>query len=839
MLCNFPGKKGCSPAVVVILLFCLFSAGVHAQNRREHNGNFQGRNFPGSITGTVLDSSGNSPLEGAAVRISRIGSDSSRARGNYTDEKGNFTIKVPYGTYKITVTYTGYNKYIADSVEVSSSKPEASLEKIKLSMSNISTEEIEVESQKPVMEITPEKKVVNVENTIITKGETVIDLLKKIPLVQVDNNNNVMMRGSANVKLLINGKESAMTDYLDQMPAEMVQDIELITNPPAKYESEGQAGLINIVLKENANKGINGGITLSAATSDRYNGSVNFNMRKGNFTILGNLYYGTNYNTSTSSNNLVNTLNTLSYTNQNDFTENKRRFEYFNGGFEYMFSKEHSLNFQGFYGYGKTNGSDYGQNYLLDSVQSLYEYYTKNNFTDGSGKRYHLSLTYDGKYKDNEQLTGNVTLTGGSANSTLNQTLHYFDGNYIPLNISPYNEVDTRNSSNYHFNTQLDYVKPFSKESKLEAGYKGVIRSSDNNLVADTMNYNTNQYTENLGTSNHFIYKEQIYALYAEYGNAIGNFSFKLGLRGEQTFTKGDLVNTDTVFTTKYFDLFPTLNLAQKLGEVEQIQASYSRRINRPNNFRLNPFVNRANPQNIVYGNPHLKPQYTDSYELNFVTTLGTSSVTPSLFLRRTHDLMTRYVVQTDSNITVSTFQNFSSSTSYGIDLIMSTSIFKWWMLNATLSYYRLSFDGGNIDNFATPSGYSFRGNFSTIVTLPKLFDFQMFYNYQGKKFTSQGTIDPRQSLDVGISKTFFDNSLTVLLKANDIFKTLNNNSYMAGLGFIENSTGSYNSRNVQLTVTYKFGNNDKRQQRKRMNNDKNKNNEDEQNDDNIEDEGE
>jgi outer membrane receptor protein involved in Fe transport len=362
-------------------------------------------------------------------------------------------------------------------------------------------------------------------------------------------------------------------------------------------------------------------------------------------------------------------------------------------------------------------------------------------------------------------------------------------------------------------------VKSFTKDSKLEAGYKGIVRQSDGYFLADTLNNNINQYVENYDVSNEFKYTEQIYALYAQYGSTFGNFSFKAGLRGEQTYTKGTLINNDSIFTTKYFALFPTLSATQKLSDWEQIQASYSRRINRPNNFRINPFINRSDPLNITYGNPNLKPEYTDSYELNFVTTFGNTSITPSFFLRRTSDMMTRYLISVHGDTTSSTFTNLNSSTSYGLDLIASSQIFKFWNLNATLSFYNLTYEGGNIDNFSAPSGFSFKANASTGLTLPKLFNLQLFYNYFGKQYTSQGTVKAYQSMDIGVSKQFFDNSLTVLLKANDIFKTIDDDYIINGLGYTQNYTSTSNTRGVVLTLTYNFGQHDNQKGKKKSNN--------------------
>ncbi len=774
------------------------------------------QNYTGKITGTVIDNSG--ALTGAIIRVMKS-KDSTLVSGGSADDQGNFSVGIPYGSYKIEISYTGYKKYTKDGITVTSSSPTTSLGTITLSTGDITTEEIEIESSKPQVEITAEKKVVNVENNLVTKGESAIDLLKKIPMVTVDNSNNVVLRGSPNVKLLINGRESPLTDNLDQMPADIVKNIELITNPPAKYSAEGLSGIINIVLKDDEDIGINGGINLGAGTDNKYNGSMNFNLKKGKVTLFGNYFYNSSYNIGNSSASLVNTIPTLTYTNQNDLNNTKRRFQYFSGGLNYQFAKDQTLGLQGFFGFGRFNGSDYGQNNILDSTQKLTQYFTKNNFSNTSGHHYNISANYDGKFKKGEQLSGNLAYSTGEFDNTVNQTLQYYDGNLVPINNTPYKEIDTRNNKHWFFNSSLDFVKPFTKDSKLETGYKGIIRQNDSYYLADTLDYNTNQYLENFGVSNEFKYTEQIYALYAQYGTTFGNFSFKVGLRGEQTFTKGTLMNNDSNFTTDYFSVFPTLNMTQKLTDFEQIQASYSRRINRPGGFRLNPFINRNDPLNISYGNPNLKPEYTDSYELNFVTTFGNTSITPSLFLRHTHDMMTRYIIAVNGDTTTSSFTNVNSSTSYGLDLIASSQIFKWWNLNSTLSFYELTYEGGNIDNFSAPSGFSFKANVSTMISLPKLFNLQLFYNYFGKQYTTQGTVKADQSFDIGVSKQFFDNSLTVLLKANDIFKTLDNNYFISGPGYTQNYTSTYNSRGVFLTLTYNFGQHDNQKGKKKSNN--------------------
>jgi outer membrane receptor protein involved in Fe transport len=798
-----------SAGILIILLFSASFSSLDAQQR----------NAKGTINGTVLDINGNTPLEQAIVRVLKT-KDSTLVSGAATDANGSFSIAVPYGSYKIEASYTGYQKYIINGVNVTPENSSVTLQIIKLSSSNISTQEIDIEAQKPTVQITAEKKVINVENNMVTKGESAIDLLRRVPLVQVDNNDNVMLRGSSNVKFLVNGKPSALTDNLDQIPADQIKNIELITNPPAKYESEGLAGIINLVMKEDEKPGVNGKINLSAGTSDKYNGAFNFNLKNKKLTLTGNYFYNTSFTSGNSSSDLTNSLHSLNYTNENDLTTNKRRFQFFMGSMNYQFTPEQSLGLQGFYGFGRFTGGDNGQSLFLDSLQNLSSYYNKKNLTDATGHFVHLSLNYDGKFSNKgEDLSGNLTYSRGAHDNSLSQVLQYYSPNGLPLTINPYEELDTRNSSMYRFNSQLDYVLPFTKDSKFETGYKGEIRSSDNLFNADSLNHTTNNYDLMLNYSNEYVYKEQIYALYAQYSNTFGDFGFKAGLRGEQTFTRGDLLNTNQIFTTQYFNLFPTLSISQNLFKDEQVQLSYSRRITRPNYMATNPFVNHTDPLNIVYGNPLIRPEYTDSYELNFVTTLGSTSITPSFFYRQTHNTISRYSVINDSNITVTTYQNLAGSKSYGVDLIMGSQPLKWWNINATLSFYSLSYDGGTIANFSAPSGYSFTGNLNTSINLPNLFNLQVFYNYQGKRYTSQGTIDPIQSLDVAVSKNFFDNAFTVMLKATDLFKTSDYDTYIAGTGFVQNYTSLNNSRNLMLTLTYNFGKQENQNRTKKQKN--------------------
>jgi hypothetical protein len=352
---------------------------------------------------------------------------------------------------------------------------------------------------------------------------------------------------------------------------------------------------------------------------------------------------------------------------------------------------------------------------------------------------------------------------------------------------------------------------------KFETGYKGTVRINDNEFSSDTLDYSTNNYVENQATKNHFKLNEYINAAYGDLSGSLGkSTSMKLGLRVEQTNTEGNLITNGIVFTQDYFDIFPTVNISQKVMGVHQVQLSYSRRITRPNIWRLNPFVNKINARYMYVGNPALKPEYTDSYELSFMVYTNLITVNPMLFYRKNNDVISNFSFLVDTNVTVTTYVNASGSKAYGMDFLVSSRALGWLSLNGTLSMYNTKFDEGLITDYAQEEGFSWKANIRSTLTFPELFSLEFYYTYTGKKINAQGINIPTSSFDVGINKSFFKDALSVNLRISDLLETqkwgqeINTSSYKSVI------TNDWSARMLSLNLSYRFGNTDEYYQKKK-----------------------
>ncbi len=392
---------------------------------------------------------------------------------------------------------------------------------------------------------------------------------------------------------------------------------------------------------------------------------------------------------------------------------------------------------------------------------------------------------------------------------------------------NPFLQNTLENSINDIYNAQADYVLPFGKQSKLEAGIKAIYRKNTSDFSSDTFSYSHNSWITDPNLNNNFTYKEQIYAAYGVYTNKIKNFGFQLGARVEQTFTKGELVaNTNDTFDRHYIDIFPNVNLSQSIGESSQFQLSYSRRINRPRSHFINPFTDYADPYNLRSGNPNLKPEYIDSYEFSFAQYLPGTVITPSVFYKKTHDMITRSISLLDSNTTLSTFSNDASRNAYGVELVVTSSPFQWLNFNGNVSYFRNEVQGaGSLIDYSN-SNTTWTGRLMASLNLPMGFGVQAAFNYQGPMVMPQGTLDPLYSFDAAVKKDFFDKKLTVNFRVSDIFKTQKFTANLNGVGFVQSFDRQRDSRTAFLTLTYNFGTPDKNKMRdkKKDQNDNNNN---------------
>lgn len=765
----------------------------------------------GKISGFVRDSKDHSVIKDAVVKII-ISSDSSYFKGMNSDSTGYFSFgNLKYGNYKLNISFIGYANFSRSNIILDENNSSVTLDTIRLKSETYKTEEITVESEKPLMELQDDKKVFNIEKLLSTKGGTAIEVLKKLPMIDVDENDNVSLRGSANAIILIDNKPMKFAS-LRQIPADAIQTVEIITNPSAKYEAEGVTGIINIVMKK-ANPdmmGYNGYLYSSFSDKTRYyiGGGVNIKLKKWSFFLNGGAGF---YKYSSTSTSAINYFDPLSFFQSTSYGEGNNKYGSPSIGIEYEIAKNHSIGMDAYSSFSGNENNFFSKNSNYNDSYNLSSYYTNDNVGTSTWKNYSGSLYYNGKFNSKgEELNAEISYSGFRSDMTRNQNISYYDSLFVLINpnISRLRNNTIGRSDN--FRIQADYTNPFSDNTKLESGYKGIFRINDNDYRYDSLHYDINEFVTNPDLTNHFKLSEYIDAGYAILTQKIHDFRIKLGLRLEHTYTKGELITDNSSFTKNYLNLFPTLNLSQKFGLSNEISAGYSRRITRPMIYRMNPFVNRYNSKFISVGNPELTSEFTDSFELTYSFTSNPVTVTPMLFYRKSYDIISNYSYIVDTNVTVNTYRNSAGGKAYGMDLIINSNAFKWWNLSSTFSFYKSVFEGSITNDYTSEEGYSWQTRIRSTFTLAEIFNIEVNYNYVGKKFNSTGSNMPSQSFDVALSRAFFNRKLNITFRADDVFNTSQWGSETNGIGLKSTYSSHWDTRAVTLNFSYNFGNTDK-----------------------------
>lgn len=761
----------------------------------------------GTIKGKVSDLSSSLPVD-ADVKLFKQG-DSALVKGTKCNASGEFSLDaVPSGTYRLEVSLIEYSTMNVENISLTSGQT-VSLDTITLKKQNVSTDEILVEEEKGLIQLTADKKIFNVEKSALTKGGTALDVLKKTPLVDVDINDNVSLRGSQNVKILIDDKPSRFAS-LKQIPADAIERVELITNPPAKYEAEGVTGIINIVMKKNENLGFQGSLNGGGNYSDYLSGwgGLDISLKKKKTSAFGNFYSGTWDNKSGYSSTTTYLIQP-SVLQSSGTGKNHGYWIWAQGGFEYELAQGKNIGFEGSLGTGKWFNNDNGLARNFSSSGSLMDYYTQTSDRNGLWENFTGSLYFNNKINElGREWSGDITFSRNRNEMKMQLNKQDFDSLSMPVNNTPLDQRDTTLMKNYNLNVQTDYTHPLSQTTKIETGYKGTFRTNDNEFKSDTLDYSLNNFVTNTDTKNRFKLSEYINAVYGTFSGSIKDFSYKAGIRVEQTNTTGELLTNNTQFKQNYFDIFPSASISQKIGSANQLQLSYSRRITRPNMWRMNPFYRKWSPRFAMVGNPELKPEYSDSYELSFMFFSPVATITPLVFYRQNHDVISSYNYLQDSIITVTTFRNATGSKSYGLDLLINSRALSWFNLNGTFSFYDTKFDSDpGLTDYASEDGFTWKANIRSTFTFTNLFNLELYYSYTGKKINAQGTEVPTQNFDIGISKSFLNDALTVSLKASDIFDTSQWGQDINTAEYRQTSDHDWSSRQASLNLSFRFGN--------------------------------
>lgn len=799
--------------------FFIFSFTILSQNGQYPNA----ENAPsiGKIKGSIVDNKTKQPVQFATISLYKF-KDSSLVTGVVASDKGVFELSsLSFGRYFMKVKFIGYKQIVIDTIAIRPRSPEVTIGTIKLQSNSEQLSEVEVSSEKSTIQLGIDRKIFNVEKSIVSEGGSATDVLQSIPSVSVDIDGNVSLRGSGNVTVLVDGKPSGITGssraaILQQIPASSIESIELITNPSAKYDPDGMSGIINVVLKKNKLSGFNGSVSVGIGTNDKYNEDFNINKYNSsinlsyrNSKLNAYINYGFRSNTragSGKSNRYTFFTDTSFYLNQKIESINKNVSHNVKGGIDFFLNDKNTLGFSVLYNAG-TESSTQTTNYSeANNFNVLSGEYTRNaNTSDAS-----VSMDYNMNYrkifsKPKQELTFDGTYSAASSEDVENYAERDYLLKYASKNATPFKQNTTTKGINSITNIQLDYVQPLKNQMKWEAGAKTTLRNIQNDFISQTYNYASSMFVADTNLNNNFKYSENIYAVYATFSGTIKKFGYQVGLRGEAANTLSTLVTTQEKFSNDYLNLFPTIHLSEKFNKEQELQISYSRRVNRPNTRTLNPFKDYSDPYNVRVGNPYLKPEYINSYELSYVKYWTKSVLTATAYYRQTNGIIQRIKTVTDSTLSFTSFVNLNSSTSYGFELISKNDLTKWWNITTSANVFETKIDGNNVQADLQNNNFSYMLKFLSNMHILKNMDIQFTANYMGPTATAQGEVQGMFTMDIGMKKEIFKNA-TLSLNVNDITNSRRMKMKASDANFTQTMERRRESRVITVTFAYRFG---------------------------------
>jgi len=778
----------------------------------------------GVVTGSVVDDKTGEPLMFASIVLHSM-RDSSMVTGAITNEKGIFIIEqVPPGRFYVSVNYVGYPRKEVNGILVTPREPVYEMGVIRVEPSAAMLSEVTVEATRELMEVGLDRRVINVDSELTAAGGTALDLMQNIPSVAVDFDGNVSLRGSSNVTILVDGRPSGLTglsgpEALQQIPSNMIERIEVITNPSARFSPDGTAGIINIVMKKQRQPGYNGLVSLNVSTGDTYNGSLNLNYKTGNVNFFAN--YSGRINTMEGSgfNFRTSFLADTTFLDQETIFRNQMNSHNFSAGADFQINRFNNITFSVAYNTWERLSDNLTDYSALAGDLSLVNFFNRasGNDFDNSGMSYSLNYRRTFEQRIREWSTDVVFSTRG-LNIAEDNVQRFFDTNRNPLNAIDLMENTRTNAGNWMFSVQTDYVQPLGQDRKLELGARASLREMDSDFNFFNFDHDGQDWINNTGLSNRFVYGEQVYAAYGIFSTMLGKFSLQTGLRLEQTFIRADQRTTNQVYNDDYLNLFPTMHLRRSFANNQSAQISYSRRINRPNNRFLNPFVSYSDPFDLSFGNPELKPELINSLELGYTRFWQKTTLNPSIFYRYTGGLITRYRTMDENGIAYTTFENLTSSVNYGAELVISQQIFPWWRANGTFSYFRQEVQGAGPMAELRNESFSWSARMVNNIRLGRGWDMQLNGFYRSPIVLLQGEMRAMYSADLGLRKNVMDNKGTISLRLSDMFNTQAFRMYNYGDNFTIDMERKRNSRMVFVGFTYRINEyNNRRNQRSRQ----------------------
>jgi outer membrane receptor protein involved in Fe transport len=765
----------------------------------------------GKIKGKIIDAETKEAMEYANVAV-YLRKDSKLVTGAITNASGNFEIdELPVGEYYVQANFIGFGTTKVDNLKITPNSATIDMGILALAVDRTKVGEVEVVAERNRVEYKIDKKVINVTNDINAAGGSAVTVLENTPSVEVDIDGNVSLRGSSSFTVYIDGRPSVLTgsDALKQIPSAAIQNIEIITNPSVKYDPDGMAGIINVVMKKNVLSGVNGIINLNLGTGEKYGTDLMLNYK----TKKYNLFFGGNWNDNTDNGTQKSTRET--YANDTTtylITDGKRNQSHggkqIKGGFDYYLTDNTSVTVSGELGTYDFSGGGSGNMHKYQLPANLDVYSVQANNSTRNGNYVSSNASFLTKFDESglHKLEGSFIYQkrDGLSDETIDEFLS--DASYRQSSSYLSRVITNENSTSNDYRMKLDYTLPLKQGAKFEAGLQSRMESENEYFFFKDYDPATGTFINNPLFTSDMNFKEDIHSIYSTYSGKIRVIQFMLGLRGEYTNRSIDQSKLEKPYTLNRFDVFPSAHFSYDMADKSQFMTSYSRRINRPDGRDLDPFPNYMNQYTIRIGNPELKPEFTDSYEFSYMKKFDGSFISFETFYRTTNNLMTRIQELKDGIIYMST-ANLNRDHSLGGEIMGNVNMTKWLLVNTSFSIYNYKMKGEVLGKSIDKQSTNYSGRLNATVKISPDSRLQLTGFYRGPSVSAQGNQKGMVFTNLSYRQDLLKKKLSATLSMRDVLGTMRMQGTSVGDGFKSTFKMQREPRVLMLTLSYKINN--------------------------------
>jgi ferric enterobactin receptor len=771
------------------------------------------------ISGTLTDSLTHEPVQFATVALLNPQT-KAPVIGIQTDSVGHFVLEnVPVGRFTLRITYVGYNNIVKENILINSVTGDLNFGSITMATSkNSLLREVAITAKKEALQNVDGKKVFSVNQSLISKGGNAADLLRNVPTLQIDGNGNVSLRGSTNVKVLVDGKPSIIangdiTRILQSIPANAIESIEVIPNPPANYDANGE-GIINIILKKNSRPGLNASADIGAGTRDNYNADASLSYQNGKINLYGNysLKNGNTLLTGVQSYTFLKPADSVVYTHETFPSVTRNKIQFLKAGIDYKLTPLSTLGISASLNSRYTHKTEFLTFTHDNADNALIDSFNRFNRENNNNNSYEVDLDYNQHFKKpKEELALNFSFAYGSF-----RDYQQYATRYNPVNGVQSSKIDTPLISDIrhkatNYNVQADYVLPVGTSGQFSAGYRSQITLGNNDQYA--YHILSTGVTPFYTFTDLFSSNNQVNAVYLNYKDEVGNFSYQLGVRGEDSRLNATLMSyneNNTLFASPVRvpvkGIYPSVLLTEKLKNNSQVQFTFTNRILKPTVRQFNSTVDFSDPTNYNAGNPALRPESITNLELDYNKTWQSTSFTLGIYNSTINNVIKAVQFDPVNDETTTTFANLKRSVTTGLELIGHIGVIKGWDLTANANVF-------DRDNAAAPqygitanNGISWNGNITSNVTPIQRLSFQVHADYQAPEMLLQDRRGAVFGMDGAAKFDFAGNRASLSLNANDIFNSRKRSFLRSSNDLVVYLALHTISSRATFTFTYRFG---------------------------------